>query len=62
MLECGITQLGGHANYLTPKATQVDHGETPKDTIEVLWSRAMLRVLETLLLMAINGWLNVEPL
>lgn len=34
--ECGITQLGGHANYLTPKATQVDHGETPKDTIEVL--------------------------
>lgn len=34
--ECGITQLGGHANYLTPKATQVDHGETPQDTIEVL--------------------------
>jgi len=34
--ECGITQLGGHANYLTPKATQIDHGETPKDTIEVL--------------------------
>ncbi|ATW25842.1 ornithine carbamoyltransferase [Candidatus Formimonas warabiya] len=34
--ECGITQLGGHANYLTPKATQIDHGETAKDTIEVL--------------------------
>ncbi len=34
--ECGITQLGGHANYLTPKATQVGHGETPQDTIEVL--------------------------
>lgn len=34
--ECGITQLGGHGNYLTPKATQIDHGETPKDTIEVL--------------------------
>lgn len=34
--ECGVHQLGGHANYLTPKATQIDHGETPKDTIEVL--------------------------
>jgi N-acetylornithine carbamoyltransferase len=34
--ECGITQLGGHGNYLTPKATQIDHGETPKDTINVL--------------------------
>lgn len=34
--ECGITQLGGHANYLTPSMTQIDHGETPKDTIEVL--------------------------
>lgn len=34
--ECGITQLGGHGNYLTPKATQIDHGETPKDTIDVL--------------------------
>jgi len=34
--ECGISQLGGHGNYLTPKATQVDHGETPQDTIEVL--------------------------
>jgi len=34
--ECGMTQLGGHGNFLTPKATQVDHGETPKDTVEVL--------------------------
>jgi len=34
--ECGMTQLGGHMNYLTPAGTQVDHGETPKDTIEVL--------------------------
>lgn len=34
--ECGIHQLGGHANYLTPKATQIDHGEGPKDTVEVL--------------------------
>ncbi len=34
--ECGITQLGGHANYLTPKATQIDHGEGPKDTVNVL--------------------------
>lgn len=34
--ETGMTQLGGHAVYLTPKATQIDHGETPKDTIEVL--------------------------
>jgi N-acetylornithine carbamoyltransferase len=34
--EAGITQLGGHAHYLTPKATQIDHGEGPKDTIEVL--------------------------
>ena len=34
--EAGITQLGGHAHYLTPKATQIDHGEGPKDTVEVL--------------------------
>jgi ornithine carbamoyltransferase len=34
--ETGMTHLGGHAVYLTPKATQIDHGETPKDTIEVL--------------------------
>jgi len=34
--EAGITQLGGHAHWLTPKATQVGHGESPKDTIMVL--------------------------
>jgi N-acetylornithine carbamoyltransferase len=34
--EAGIHQMGGHAIYLTPKATQIDHGEGPKDTIEVL--------------------------
>ena len=34
--EAGITQLGGHAHYLTPSATQIDHGETPKETINVL--------------------------
>jgi len=34
--ETGITQLGGHANYLIPKLTQIDHGEGPKDTVEVL--------------------------
>ncbi|MCF8001162.1 MAG: ornithine carbamoyltransferase [Halanaerobiales bacterium] len=34
--EAGITQLGGHAHYLTPKATQIDHGETEQDTIKVL--------------------------
>lgn len=34
--EAGVTQLGGHAHYLTPKATQIDHGETEKDTIKVL--------------------------
>lgn len=34
--EAGIHQLGGHAHFLTPKATQIDHGETAKDTIEVL--------------------------
>ncbi|RKX77844.1 MAG: ornithine carbamoyltransferase [Spirochaetes bacterium] len=34
--EAGITQLGGHAIFLTPRATQIDHGETAKDTIKVL--------------------------
>lgn len=34
--EAGIHQLGGHAHWLTPKATQIDHGETAKDTIKVL--------------------------
>jgi N-acetylornithine carbamoyltransferase len=34
--EAGIHQLGGHAHFLTPKATQIDHGETAKDTVKVL--------------------------
>jgi ornithine carbamoyltransferase len=34
--ESGITQLGGHAIYLTPSATQVGHGENAKDTSMVL--------------------------
>jgi len=34
--EAGMTQLGGHAHYLTPSQTQIDHGEGPKDTVEVL--------------------------
>ncbi len=36
--ETGITQLGGHAIYLTPKATQIDHGENAQDTGVVLSS------------------------
>jgi N-acetylornithine carbamoyltransferase len=34
--ESGMTQLGGHAIYLTPSATQVGHGENAKDTGMVL--------------------------
>lgn len=34
--EAGAAQLGGHAIYLTPSATQVSHGESPKDTGMVL--------------------------
>jgi ornithine carbamoyltransferase len=30
--EAGITQLGGHAHFLTADVMQVSHGETPKDT------------------------------
>ena len=30
--EAGMTQLGGHAHYLTEEAMQVSHGESPKDT------------------------------
>jgi N-acetylornithine carbamoyltransferase len=36
--ETGMTQLGGHAVYLTPHATQIDHGENAKDTGMVLSS------------------------
>ncbi|HBY58024.1 MAG TPA: ornithine carbamoyltransferase [Candidatus Atribacteria bacterium] len=34
--EAGITQLGGHAHYLTPSGTQIEHGETAKETSNVL--------------------------
>jgi len=34
--EAGMTQLGGHAHWLTPKATQIGHGESAKDTAMVL--------------------------
>jgi len=30
--EAGMTQLGGHAHFLTADAMQVSHGESPKDT------------------------------
>lgn len=30
--EAGMTQLGGHAQYLTPDVMQISHGESPKDT------------------------------
>ncbi len=36
--ETGVTQLGGHGIYLTPKATQIGHGENAKDTGMVLSS------------------------
>ena len=34
--ESGITQLGGHAIYLTPSGTQIGHGENARDTGNVL--------------------------
>jgi len=30
--EAGMTQLGGHAHFLTADAMQISHGESPKDT------------------------------
>ncbi len=36
--ETGMTQLGGHAIFLTPAATQIGHGENAKDTGMVLGS------------------------
>jgi len=35
-LEAAMTQLGGHAHDLTPQKMQLSHGETPKDTAQVL--------------------------
>ena len=36
--EAGMTQLGGHAHFLTADAMQVSHGESPKDTGIILSS------------------------
>ncbi len=30
--EAGVTQLGGHAHFLTADVMQISHGESPKDT------------------------------
>ncbi len=35
-IEAGITQLGGHANFLSPDKIQLSHGETAGDTAAVL--------------------------
>jgi len=34
-IEAGITQLGGHAHFLSPDKMQIHHGETPADTAKV---------------------------
>jgi ornithine carbamoyltransferase len=36
--EAGMTQLGGHAHFLTADVMQVSHGESPKDTGTILSS------------------------
>jgi len=36
--EAGMTQLGGHAHFLTADALQISHGESPKDTGIILSS------------------------
>jgi ornithine carbamoyltransferase len=36
--EAGVTQLGGHAHFLTADVMQVSHGESPKDTGIILSS------------------------
>jgi len=35
-MEAAMTQLGGHAHDLTSDKMQISHGETPRDTAEVL--------------------------
>ncbi|MBL4938263.1 ornithine carbamoyltransferase [Clostridium sp. YIM B02515] len=37
-MEAGITQLGGHAHFIDTSTMQINHGESPKDTAEVLSS------------------------
>src|SRR3970282_1961323 len=34
--ETGMTQLGGHAIYLSPDKMQISHGENARDTAKVL--------------------------
>lgn len=34
--EAGMTQLGGHAHFLTPNVMQISHGENAKDTGTIL--------------------------
>jgi N-acetylornithine carbamoyltransferase len=34
--EAGMTQLGGHAHFLTPSVMQISHGENAKDTGTIL--------------------------
>ncbi|MBF0544419.1 MAG: ornithine carbamoyltransferase [Candidatus Riflebacteria bacterium] len=36
--EAGMTQLGGHAHFLTPNVMQISHGENAKDTGTILSS------------------------
>ncbi|MFH2052811.1 MAG: ornithine carbamoyltransferase [bacterium] len=35
-MEAGMTQLGGHAHFLSPDKLQLSHGETAEDTARVL--------------------------
>ena len=35
-MEAGMTQLGGHAHFLSADKMQLSHGETPKDTAIIL--------------------------
>jgi len=34
--EAGITQLGGHAHFITTETSQISHGESPRDTGVIL--------------------------
>ena len=36
--EAGITQLGGHAHFISAETSQISHGESPKDTGIILSS------------------------
>jgi len=45
-MEAGISQLGGHANYLDSSTMQISHGESAKDTAIILSSMVMLSLVE----------------